>query len=144
MAKDGTELGKFENFTIIVFVLALIFCSMHVVPGWGIFDLDWHPGVHYAIMCAAGALCGFAVAKYKVFGAGCGIISGIGAMYACQFILERVNKMPSKALVLIALVGILPGFLLYLGLAYFLNKQNEKVDSGVPTDPVDEDFQKPQ
>ena len=102
-----------------IFGIALVFCSMEMVEGWGILGLDWPPGVFYGITAVsglvAGVLCGGRYIVPAVFGF---MIGGVGALYAIACVLERVNTMHSVILVLVGFVGGLPGAGIYFVLKF--------------------------
>jgi hypothetical protein len=131
----NAEDSKFSKVAMIIFVIALIFCSLEVVPGWGLFDLEWPPSIFYAIMAAAGALYGAAIAKMRVIGAVCGVISGVGAIGLTQLLLQNVNWIPGKAIVIAAAIGAIPGFGLYLLAEKLLSPKPLDPEDAEPTDP---------
>jgi hypothetical protein len=102
-----------------IFGIALIFCSMEMVEGWGILGLDWPPRVFYGIMavsgCVAGVLCGGRYIVPAVLGM---VIGGVGALFAIAWVLERVNTMHSVVLVLVGIAGALPGAGVYFALKF--------------------------
>jgi hypothetical protein len=100
-----------------IFGLSIVFCSMEMVPGWGIFHLNWPPGAFYLIMLICGGVSGlFFAAEYPLPGLIAGAISGLGALYAIALVLENVDSVYDVFLVIAGLVGALPGVGVYFAL----------------------------
>lgn len=98
--------------------LSIVFCSMEMVPGWGIFNLDWPPTVFYAIMAVSGAIAGIVgAADHRIPGLIGGLIAGPSALFAVGYVLAHVTVTYNIILVLVAMLGALPGFAVYKVLA---------------------------
>jgi hypothetical protein len=94
--------------------LSIVFCSMEMVPGWGIFHLDWPPTAFYAIMAASGAIAGICGATdHRIPGLIGGVIAGPSALLAVGYVLAHVTVTYNVILVLVAMLGALPGFAVY-------------------------------
>lgn len=115
----GQRIGGF------IFGIPLVFCSMEMVPGWGIFNLNWPNGYFYAIMAVCGSLAGMLMSSYRIPGLAGGLLAGYGALFAVGKVLENVNVIHNGVLVLVALIGVLPGVALYWAMRYPLQKMRE-------------------
>jgi hypothetical protein len=107
-----------------IFLLPLIFVGMETVPGWGLFKLNWPQETYFLIMGVCGAISGAVLAERHLLAVPCGTLAGLGALGATAFVLQRVNVINNYALVLVAGVGIMPGFGIYK-LADYILKKNE-------------------
>jgi hypothetical protein len=111
-----------QNIGAGLFGLSIVICSMEMVPGWGLLHLGWSPGVFMGIMAACGAVSGLLMAaKHPVPGLLGGLVAGPGALFAIGFVLERTTRTQSLILVIVGLVGALPGVGLYAALAALQN-----------------------
>ena len=98
-----------------IFGLAIVFCSMEMVPGWGIFHLDWPRWVFYTIMLICGGASGtFLAARYPLPGLIAGAVSGLGALYAIALVLDNVESVYDVFLAIAGLIGALPGVIVYV------------------------------
>lgn len=102
----------------IVFVVAMLFCGMEMVPGWGLFHLDWPNWVYYLIMAVTGAIAGSCFATdHPLPGLVGGLVAGPGGIFAIAFVLEHSTVTYDIILLVVGLIGLLPGFALYKALA---------------------------
>jgi hypothetical protein len=98
--------------------LSLVFCSLEMVPGWGIFRLNWPTVVFVAIMAVCGSVSGLLLARrHRLPGLIGGLVGGPGALLAIAFVLERTTWTHSVILLVVGAIGALPGFLAYALLA---------------------------
>ena len=99
-----------------IFGLAIVFCSMEMVPGWGIFHLGWPYATFFIIAGTAGLISGALLGgRYFVPGATGGTIAAVGALAAIAFMLERVNWTHSVFLIIVGALGCLPGIMVAIG-----------------------------
>jgi hypothetical protein len=112
----------------VVFGLAIAFCSLEMVPGWGLFDLEWPPETFYAIMGVCGALSGALIAEYRFAGLVGGAVAGLGSLYAIVLLLENVNTIHSVMIALAAAAGSVPGVGLYWVLRFLLRQAEPSRD----------------
>jgi hypothetical protein len=128
-----TPAGKFACG---LFGLALVFCSLELMPGWGIFHLAWSPWAFYAIMGASGAFAGFAMAvSHRVPGLVGGLVGGLGSLYAVALALADARSIHSGVLFLVALVGCLPGYAVFFVLMFLQDIAFPRSDHAAPADP---------
>jgi len=119
-----------------IFILPLVFCSMEMVPGWGIFDLEWPASTFYGIMTVAGIVAGFLGCEgYRVPGMIAGVVTGAGSLYATAVLLRHTTVTHSIVLVLAGFVGALPGIGLYFALRFFQDSVLPKTPPPPPTTP---------
>jgi hypothetical protein len=98
--------------------LSIVFCSMEMVPGWGMFNLDWPPAVFYGIMAVCGALAGvIGAAEHRLPGLVGGLIAGPSSLFAVGYVLAHVTVTHNIVLVLVAMIGALPGLAVFKVLA---------------------------
>jgi hypothetical protein len=132
MSTSPKQLTRRQKFAALVFVLPLVFCSMEMVPGWGLFHLKWPHAAFYTIMAVAGAIAGALAPRNPIAGAPCGALAGVGALFAQAYVLERVTEIHDALLLLIGSVGMLPGLGLYFGVQYMVHLRTQVVSTGCP------------
>jgi hypothetical protein len=94
--------------------LAIAFCGLEMVPGWRIFNLEWPRSTFYAIMAGAGAVGGLLLApKYRLPGLLGGLVGGPSSLFAVALLLDHMNWTHKLILMLVALVGAVPGIIVY-------------------------------
>jgi len=97
-----------------LFGLAIVFCSMEMVPGWGVLHLGWPPETYYAIMATVGALAGvLSAAQHRLAGLLGGLVAGPGSLGTIAFVLERTTSTHTLILVIVGALGAVPGLVLY-------------------------------
>lgn len=102
-----------------IFAVAIVVCSMEMVPGWGMFHLGWPPDVFYVIMAVAGVASAFCAGGRHVVPALAGFpLGGVGALFAIAWMLERVNVVYSVMLIIVGLIGAIPGAAIYFALRF--------------------------
>lgn len=98
--------------------LSLVFCSMEMVPGWSVLHLGWSPFVFICIMAVCGAVSGLLVAvQHRLAGLLGGLLGGSGALLAIVFVLQRTTWTHTVILLVVSLIGALPGYGVYAVLA---------------------------
>jgi hypothetical protein len=113
---------KVNSYVLIVAVLTLVFCSMEMVPGWGIFKLNWDRATFYLIVATTGALAGSISAKRRLLGMAAGALAMMGALFCTALVLDHVQSVPKVVLVLAGGIGALPGVGFYFCVDRLLNK----------------------
>lgn len=94
--------------------LSVVFCAMEMVPGWGFIGLDWPANTFYIIAGVCGAISGFLFAhESRIAGFAGGLAGEVGALFAIQFLLQHVNRANTLILVVVGIIGALPGFGIY-------------------------------
>ncbi|MDQ7779158.1 MAG: hypothetical protein RDV41_05560 [Planctomycetota bacterium] len=116
-----------------IFAIAVIFCSMEMVPGWGFLKLGWPPLVFYIISGVCGAIGGMLYVRCPGAGFMAGAVAALGALFATALVLEQVDEVHSIVLVIVGLVGILPGVGLYYLLRHFFYGDKDVIEE--PTAP---------
>ncbi len=111
MEENETALGQIGH---ILLGLSLVFCTMEIVPGWGFigdaFNLQWPPAVFYVIAGVAGAVGGFLIGgRYCVPGMIGFAIGAVCSVFAASLPLHRVQSIHTGILMLLAVLGLLPG-----------------------------------
>lgn len=115
MSKQSDGATRGQTIGGAIFGLAIVFCSMEMVPGWGIFHLEWPRWVFYTVMLICGAASGtFLAARYPVPGLIAGAISGVGALYAVALVLDNVESVYDVFLVIAGMIGAVPGVIVYV------------------------------
>jgi hypothetical protein len=137
METAGQKLGQF------IFWLPMVFCSMEIVPNWGIFNLDWPPEVYFVIMAVCGAAAGALMApNYRVPGLVVGLLAGPGGLFAVTLLLQNVNSIHTIAIVLVALIGCLPGVGVGFALKVVQDRFAQQLDEG-PSARLEDDAERP-
>ncbi len=97
------------------FFCTLIFCSVQGIPGWTdpSLRLDISLGTCYWIAGISGGLTGWVVARYRWAGFFAGALGGYSSMLATAHVFHGFTDLPRRAVVLVQLVGLLPGVVLY-------------------------------
>lgn len=130
-ATQGSNLARHQKWGLIIFVISNIFCADEMVPGWGLFHLDW-PIYYFYVISVIGGTIGGAIfgGKYLIPGLIGGAIAGPGALFAVGKYLASVNVSYSTIDCLMAILGALPGIGIGLLLAWI-----QKVLSRAATQP---------
>jgi hypothetical protein len=115
------QLSPIENLGVVIFSGPLFLCSMEMVPGWSlthiVFGVTWPPALCYYVTVVCGAIGGCLFATgYRVPGIIGGIFASVGGLFALSFVLERSTIAHTFVLVIVILIGSLPG----MGLGYLL------------------------
>lgn len=98
--------------------LSMAFCGMEMVPGWGVFHLDWPPIAFYGIMTVCCGLSGFLMdPEHRLAGLFGGIVGGPGALAAIALVLSHTTWTNDLIVVFAGAIGALPGVGLYKLLA---------------------------
>jgi hypothetical protein len=101
----------------VLFGVAAVFCSMEMIPGWGIFHLDWPHETFYSIMAVCGAISGFLLApRNRLPGLAGGLVAGPGCLFATALLLEWTTWTHTVILAIVGMIGCLPGLGVYRGL----------------------------
>jgi hypothetical protein len=105
------------------FLLPVALIAMEITPGWSLLKLNILPIVGYMLACVCGVLSGFCGGRiyghryYLVFMAG-QVVAAVGGLATAQLTLCNVNNVSYRLLLLVTLVGTLPG----IGLSRILKK----------------------
>jgi hypothetical protein len=99
----------------VFFFCALVFSTMQAVPCWIHPDLrlGWDPSICYWIIGIAGAGTGFLVARYRFPGLLAGALAGTGSVLTAVILLEHINSFSRIVLVMVGIIGLLPGLAVY-------------------------------
>jgi hypothetical protein len=110
------------------FCCALVFCTMQAVPSWTHPDLrlGWSPTICYWVIGIAGAATGLVVARYRFPGMVAGALAGIGSVLAGVILLERINSYSRIVLVMVGMIGLLPGVAVYCVLHVLIDNAKAK------------------
>jgi hypothetical protein len=118
-------------------VLAYVF-ARELVPAWAFLNLGWEPIVYYTIVAILGGVSGFA-GDYKLIAIPCFALSSIGSLYLTASFLEQVNMIHRLVVLVIVVVGALPGQLVYSVIWIVLQKLSGNAQSkGAKSGPEDE------
>ena len=110
-----------------LFMVPLVVCSMEIVPGWGIFHLNWPPSAFYGIVGVTSAAAGFiGIEEYRIPALVAGPVAGVGALLASSMLLSTVDSTSNVVIVFVELIGALPG----IGLFYVLKALQDKSKVG--------------
>jgi hypothetical protein len=102
-----------------LFTVAIALCASQIVPGWSI-TIGWRPEVFFAIMAVCGVVAGFLwEPKHRIAGMVAGPIAGCGGLLAMALHLSAVTETYDKLVILIGLLGCLPGIGLFCALKRF-------------------------
>jgi hypothetical protein len=122
-------MSRAAQIALIVFVATLVVCSMEMIPGWGMMDLEWPRWVFYMIIGIVGAVTGFVgIENYRLPALISGPVVGVGALYASAILLERVSETHDAVIVFVEGIGALPG----IGLFFLLRLIQDKRTSTLP------------
>jgi hypothetical protein len=102
------------NITFCLFIVVLMLAGMESVPGWGFLGLRLHFGICVLSAAFAGAIAGGYGSALRVPGAFAGGLCGAGGVGSIWVLLSMTDTIPRFVLCVVALVGLLPGLLVYL------------------------------
>jgi hypothetical protein len=107
----------------VFFCCALVFCTMQAVPNWThpSLRLGWDPHIFYWIIGISGAVTGLLTAHYRFPGLLAGAVAGTGSLLTAVLILERVNPYSRIVLVMVGIIGLLPGVAIYCVLHFLID-----------------------
>jgi hypothetical protein len=126
---------------LVTAMITLVVCSMEMIPGWGFLRLGWPRTTFYSIVAFVGAAAGIVLAPHRFAGLISGALAMAGALHGTALILDNVDRIPNLVLVIVAAIGSLPGFGLYLGWVWIyerlFRRGGDQPESGAGTDPGD-------
>jgi hypothetical protein len=113
----------------VLFCCVLVFCTMQAVPGWTdpSLRLGWHPSISFWIIGSGGALTGLVIARYRFAGLLAGALAGSGSLLTAVFVLERINPFSRIVLVMVGMLGLLPGVAVYCTLHVLIDRLRARV-----------------
>src|SRR5262249_40898207 len=118
MAEQPGEATSLQKIMGGVFGFSIVVCAMEMAPGWGLLGLDWPPVVYCIITAVLGAVAGWlSRTGYRLRGLIAGAVAGPGAILAMYVVLQKAERVPAAALLVAALVGMLPAIGIYKALA---------------------------
>jgi len=132
-----------QKFGFFLFGLSIWFCGEEMVPAWSRFNLDWPSEVFYGIMAVSSAISGMLIARnYLIPGLVGGLLAGPGGLFAAALLLENVNSIHGLIIVVVGLVGCLPGVGVGFGLKALQDRFAQPPDEG-PSPRLDDDGRRP-
>jgi hypothetical protein len=98
-----------------LFVCALVFCTMQALPSWTHPDLylGLDRSICFWIIGISGALTGLVVARYPGLGLVAGALAGSGSLLAAVLALDGVGPVSRLLMVTVEMIGLLPGVAFY-------------------------------
>jgi hypothetical protein len=116
MAEHPIEQTAAQQFGGGLLGLAIVVCSMEMVPGWGFLNLGWSQKFFFQIIALVGAVSGLLIGgRYLLPGLLGGMLGGLGALWAISMVLSNVNETWNIVLVLVGFIGAAPGICVFFG-----------------------------
>jgi hypothetical protein len=119
--------------SFLIFISALILSGFQLAPGWEMFHLGWDPSIYYCVVGVCGVINGLLAAERRLVGMIANPIAGLGSLWLLGVVLSFLPAIPKLVLVLVLVIGLLPGIIVYWVLDRLLpkpaeaQKQKEKV-----------------
>jgi hypothetical protein len=112
----------------VFFCCTLVFCTMQAVPSWThpSLRLGWDPSICYWIIGISGAVTGLLIAQYRFPGLLAGACAGSGSLLAAVLVLDRVDPFSRIVLVMVGMLGLLPGVAVYCVLHVVIDTLRER------------------